>query len=217
MRNRLKLKLIFYLACILMLAGCGSAPKKKTLEAQDYKYQQNAIHISYQASKSLNKADGDPHTLQLTIIQLRDLSNIRPQLTTKSRVLQLLGSLTKEHPKWYIEQYYVTPGKTKTLKLPRMSHKKHVVVIAAYYDLNPDQSVKIYDVPIVTIEHGWIFSSITRKPGELKVDLKLGPHGIVEDGDVDTGNDTKDQSGNSQKQDNDNNSKPSKHNNKDGQ
>ena len=75
------------------------------------------------------------------------------------------------------KRFVIQPDKELTESLDRPEGAKYVGIVSGYYFLQKDRVVRFFPIPVIQEKKG---STITSKPGVLKIDLYLGPQQIQE-------------------------------------
>ena len=167
----------------LLLNACAS---KTSLEvaAQDWTYQEQAIHIHIESPADLNSISGRPHSLALGVFQLNDPNTFLGLSETREGALQLLNSGRIDESIVQFTRIILQPGEEKTANLPRAQAAKYVAIISGYYGLNTELDVKVLDIPIKAAKRGFVDLALSNMgliadeakaiPDDLYVEVSLG-------------------------------------------
>lgn len=164
----------------VMLNACTA--HKPALNANEWAYKPGAITINYVATNPLNVANQQSHTLMLAVVQTTSLQSIQHFLQTARGIGHFLekDKSEDEAEHLFVHRYYVTPGERQQLHITRMAGMKFVTLIAAYNVLNPNQTVKIFDIPIEGHVDGIEFWKRVYAPAPLNIHIHFGARGILE-------------------------------------
>ncbi len=181
--NKIKSSFIFLLFVlpIFLLSSC--AAKKKTDSANPdlvWGFGKNAIEISYTADKNLNLYDEKSHTVLMCLYQFSDPNVFNELSKSEDGLRKLLGCSRFDQSILGFMRIIVQPGEKKKLSLDRAENAKWAGIVAGYYNLSPDMATRLFEIPVVT-ERKWL---LLKKPipGNLSVDLSLGPNKINQSG-----------------------------------
>ncbi len=163
---------------ILLLSGCGA----KKLPPPEWHFQQAAIKVSLTADPSLNLFDETPHTLFMCIYQLSDPNAFNVFIQNSKGISDLLACNRFDPSAVSFKRVIVQPGSEQDLIMDRAEGAKYVGIVAGYFALYKESSVRLLDIPVVVETKGFIRKTKTKKPGKLAVKLYLGPQGIKETG-----------------------------------
>ena len=53
-----------------------------------------------------------------------------------------------------------------------------MALVAGYYNQDPANVTRLYQIPVKTTKEGWLFPDYSESPETLFVNLLLGPHEI---------------------------------------
>jgi type VI secretion system VasD/TssJ family lipoprotein len=163
---------IVMLVCSLcFLAACASQP----LAPPQWTYEKDAVRLNLKSDPKLNLDRGVPHTLVLSIYQLRDPNTFNRLSDTTEGIYQLLQGEVFDASAASAKRIIVHPGQDTAVLLDRAEGAKYVGVAAGYYNLEKSRMIRLYDIPVVLDSKGLIKKTRTNKPGQLVVDLDLGP------------------------------------------
>lgn len=175
--TKISLSLLFIVATLL--SSCTS--HKPALNAHEWVYAPNAITIDYVSDRHLNRVHSRSHTLLLAVMQTTSLQKVQHFLQTPQGIGALLEQTqTQDQAEHlYVHRYYISPGEKEKLSITRMAGMKFVVLVAAYSHLIPDQSVKIFDVPIDSKAEGIQIWKRVYYPAPLHIHIHFGEQGIL--------------------------------------
>ena len=163
---------------VLTLSGCGG----KKLPPPQWHFQQAAIKIALEADAQLNLFDNTPHTLFMCIYQLSDPNGFN-LFTQNSKGLSDLLACNRFDPSVVnFKRVIVQPGSRQDVIMDRAEGARYVGIVAGYFSLYKDRSIRLIDIPVVVETKGFIKKTRIKKPGKLAVKMFLGPTGIRETG-----------------------------------
>lgn len=163
------------IVCLMMMlfSACASqAPPP------NWTYEKNAIAVHLEADAKLNYDEGVPHTLMVCLYQLKDPNAFNQLSDDSDGIYKLLDCDVFDSAVATAKRIIVRPGKTVGFKLDRAEGAKYVAVVAGYYVLEKERMIKLYKIPIVVEKKGLIRRTKVSKPGELIIDIELGPSQI---------------------------------------
>jgi type VI secretion system VasD/TssJ family lipoprotein len=140
-----------------------------------------AIQIQYKAAANLNYYENNAHTILLAVYQLNGLNAFNQQLKTAEGMEKLLQAERFDNSVTGVDQFIVEPGEDKMLVLDRYENSQTIAVVAGYYNLQPGQVSRTFDIPAVTEKRGiYGFRSTVSWVDPLYIRLFLGPNSIHE-------------------------------------
>ncbi|MBE0506347.1 MAG: type VI secretion system lipoprotein TssJ [Marinospirillum sp.] len=115
-------------------------------------YESRAIAVRLQASENINTQQGEPRTLAVKIIQMSDpaeLDNYRP---SSFRLADLMAAESNRLSGDFMREtvLILQPGQTRTLALDRVKGASHLAILAGYFRMSDDSSVRVVAIPGVT-------------------------------------------------------------------
>ena len=175
------------LLIIMVLAasqwGCSSKPKVVqpqlpiTAEpgAPQWSYGSNAISLQLRADKRLNLYDDQAHTLAVCLYQFTDPNTFKDLSKDEAGLVKLLKCEKSGADVASAQRVIMQPGESRDLHLDRAEGAKFFSVVAGYYQLKAEDSALLFEIPIVVFKKGFIFTTKYQVPGQLNVQLNLGP------------------------------------------
>ncbi|HOF05109.1 MAG TPA: type VI secretion system lipoprotein TssJ [Syntrophales bacterium] len=140
-----------------------------------------AVRINYKAAANLNFYENRAHTILLVVYQLSGLNAFNQQIKTAEGLSRLLQAERFDNSVTGVDQTFIEPGEEKALVLDRYENTQAVAVVAGYYDLQPGQVTRIFDVPARTEKRGiYGFRSTVSWIEPVSIRLFLGPNSIHE-------------------------------------
>ncbi|KTD65732.1 type VI secretion lipoprotein TssJ [Legionella spiritensis] len=161
----------------LLLFGCATGGKEQKPQLSNT-YQDDAVILSICASDDLNLYNFRKHTLKLAIVQVANVEDVQQLLINSEGIAKILDGDLKEK-NVFIQPFIVDPGSKRVHKFARMAGVKKVIVVAGYYDLIPNQVVRIFEVPVFKHWEPIKFWEQNRRMGRMAIFLKLGAKGIA--------------------------------------
>jgi type VI secretion system VasD/TssJ family lipoprotein len=154
-------KMISAFFFFFVLCSCASAPQ--------WKYEKDAIRLSYKSDSQLNHYQGNPHTLMLCVYQLRDPNMFHQQVGEEEGLIKLLECGRSDPSVTSSKRFMIYPGKEMSEVLDRAEGTKYVGIVAGYYLLHVDQASRFYEIPVSFFLHN---------PKTLEINLYLGTQGL---------------------------------------
>jgi type VI secretion system VasD/TssJ family lipoprotein len=156
---------------VFLLAACASQP----LAPPQWTYEKDAVRLNLKSDPKLNLDRGVPHTLVLSIYQLRDPNTFNRLSDNTDGIYQLLKGEVFDNSAASAKRIIVHPGQDSTVLLDRAEGAKYVGVAAGYYNLDKNRMIRLYEIPVVVESKGLIRKTRTNKPAPLVIELNLGP------------------------------------------
>lgn len=181
--NKIKSIYIFLLPVLLIffLSSCAANKKPNPADpALVWGFGEKAIEISYTADKNLNLYDEKPHTILMCLYQLSDPNVFNELSKSEDGLHKLLRCSRFDQSVLGFMRIIVQPGENKKLSLDRAEKAKWAGIVAGYYNLSPDMSTRLFEIPVVTEKKWLLFKKPI--PGNLSVDLSLGSNKINQSG-----------------------------------
>jgi len=160
---------------ILLLSGCGS---KQGAQPQFWPFQPKAVKVHVQADPKLNLFYDSPHTLVLCLYQLTDPNGLNILSQSEEGISQLLACNRFDSSVASFRRLVVQPAQEELFELDRAEGARYVALVAGYYELNKDKVLKLYKIPVVMKRKSMLSLSKEPVPGELDIELYLGPYGM---------------------------------------
>lgn len=166
MRKVTEIILIF--PFIALLSSCSSSPK--IVQPPEWEYEKGAIQLHFTGDPRLNLYQKRAHSLILCIYHLKDLNGFNQLADEKDGLPKLLECSRFDPSVTYSRRLVVQPNQELKESLDRTEGAKYVGIIAGYYSLQKQHSVRSFQIPV----------SLFNNPKKLKIDLYLGPQEIQE-------------------------------------
>ena len=145
-----------------------------------WSFGKDAIHLYLRSDPRLNIYDGVPHTLLLCIYQMAN-PNAFNQLREEKDGLPKLLECTRFDPSVASSRRQIMqPAKEIFLSLDRAEGAKYVGIVGGYYQLEKENSVRLFPIPVREEFLDEKRQTKTMKPDILNIQLYLGPQLIQE-------------------------------------
>lgn len=129
---------------LVSLTACSS--HKKQLQPT-WAYAPDGIQIAYQADSLLNAYDAQPHALLCVAYQLETVNGFKKLADSREGLVQLLQGKSFDASVMGVKRFFVQPGSQDTLTMSRVEKAKWLGLVTGYYDLDPKQSIRYYEIP----------------------------------------------------------------------
>jgi type VI secretion system VasD/TssJ family lipoprotein len=170
---------LFFLLLVLLAPGCGGGSSSDPTKSKpQWTYAPGSLELRFRADKMLNLYDAQGHTLMLCIYQLSDPNGFNNLVKTETGLRKLLECKDFDPTAVYFQQLIVQPGEDRVIPLDRAEKATFVAVVAGYYELAPQRSTRLFQIPVLERDEGILTTDMVRTPGKLLVNLFLGPLGI---------------------------------------
>ena len=117
----------------------------------------------------------------LVIYQLTGLNAYNALVKTSDGLGKLLQGERFDQSVVGVDQFFIEPGDKKTLSLDRAENVQYVAVVAGYYDLQPGQVNRVFEIPVIVDKKGiYGFRTTVSSVGQLNIALFMGPNSIHE-------------------------------------
>lgn len=166
-------RIMLYLASPLIFAACSSTPLVK--QPPEWGYEKNAIVLNITSDPRLNLFQKQAHSLIVCLYHLRDPNGFNQLTDEQGGLARLLECGRFDSSVTYSRRLVVQPNQDMTLSLDRTDGAKYIGIVAGYYALQKETSVRTYPIPITEIKRG---SILVQQTAQLNIDLHLGPQGI---------------------------------------
>jgi len=139
------------------------------------------IQIQYTSSPKLNYYEDKAHTILLVVYQLNGLNAYNIFTKTPDGMNRLLQADRFDPTVVGVDQFFVEPNESKTLVLDRAENTQYVAIVTGYYDLQPGQVNRMFEIPVITDKKGiYGFRTPVSTVGQLNIKLFMGPSSIHE-------------------------------------
>lgn len=173
------IRIVLCLYVVSLLFACSSAPLVK--QPPEWGYEKNAIQLHVISDPQLNLFQKQAHSLIVCLYHLRDPNGFN-QLTDEQGGLPRLLECGRFDPSvTYSKRLVVQPNQELTESLDRTDGARFVGIVAGYYSLQKESSVRTFAIPITEVKKD---STLVQQTAKLNIDLHLGPQGIKQPADV---------------------------------
>jgi type VI secretion system VasD/TssJ family lipoprotein len=173
MRTFRKLLLIILFAALLI--SCTWKPK--IIKPPEWGYEKEAIHLRFTGDANLNLYQNNAHSLVVCLYHLKDLNGFDQLKDEKDGLPKLLECGRFDPGVTYYRMLVVQPGRELDETLDRTEGAKYVGLVAGYYNLHKETSVRTFPIPVIGER---VKKTLVQKPAKLSLDLYFGPQEIKE-------------------------------------
>jgi type VI secretion system VasD/TssJ family lipoprotein len=152
------------LCLVAAISSCSTASR-----TPEYTFQKEAVTITLRADPRLNLYQGTPHTLVACTYQLKDPNAFNQLVDEKDGLSKLLECSRFDASVAYAKRLVVQPGQEIRDSLDRAEGAKYVSVVAGYYNLQKWNVVRLFQIPVGTLNS---------KPQNVNIELYLGSQAI---------------------------------------
>ncbi|MDD2335661.1 MAG: type VI secretion system lipoprotein TssJ [Geobacteraceae bacterium] len=135
-----------------------------------WEYEKSAIDLCIQSDPHLNILQEKSHSLMVCVYLLRDLNGFNQMMDEKGGLSKLLECERFDPGVTYARRIVVQPNQATKETMDRSEGAKYVGIVAGYYNLEKDNAVRTFQIPL----------SFFQNPKRLSIDLTLGAKGIKE-------------------------------------
>jgi len=176
------IRIIFCLCTVSLLSACSSTPLVK--QPPEWGYEKDAIQLHFDSDPHLNLYQKKAHSLIVCLYHLRDPNSFNQLIDEKGGLPKLLECSRFDPSVTYSRRLVVQPDQKVTTLLDRTDGAKFVGIVAGYYTLHKETSVRSYKIPITEVKKG---SILVQKTAKLSIDLYLGAQEIKQPTDLPKG------------------------------
>jgi type VI secretion system VasD/TssJ family lipoprotein len=167
-------RIIVSLSIASLLVACSSTtPLVK--QPPEYGYEKDAIQLHLVSDPQLNLYQKKAHSLIVCLYHLRDPNSFNQLINEKDGLPRLLDCSRFDPSVTYSRRFVVQPNQDVTELLDRTDGAKYVGLVAGYYTLHKENSVRFFSIPITEVKNG---STLVQKTAKLNIDLHLGSQEI---------------------------------------
>ena len=165
--------LILVLSAIILGACAKPAPPPP-----QYVYKSDAIKINVKADRELNRYQQKAHTLLTCVYQLHDPNTFNQLRRNDDGINQLLSCQRFDGSVTSTERLIIRPGQEKSFTLDRAEGTKYIGLVTGYYEMRPEDMVRLLEVPILLDVTGIFSKTVKTVVGDMNIDLSLGSQQI---------------------------------------
>lgn len=168
------IRIIVSLSIASLLVACSSTtPLVK--QPPEYGYEKDAIQLRLVGDPQLNLYQKKAHSLIVCLYHLRDPNSFNQLISEKDGLPRLLECSRFDPSVTYSRRFVVQPNQDVTELLDRTDGARYVGVVAGYYTLHKENSVRFFSIPMTEVKDG---STLVQKTAKLNIDLHLGSQEI---------------------------------------
>lgn len=118
---------------------------------ETWDYDPLALVFRFQSPPQLNLYRGKPHSLYLKVFQLSDLKVFKDIASTPAGIRELLTSSKEaiDPSILAVNEINIAPNNFEELAVDRYKETRFVAIVAGYFQLYSENSVRIFEVPSV--------------------------------------------------------------------
>ena len=158
---------------LFLLLACTSTSGVK--QPPGWNYEQGAIELNIASDSKLNLFQKQSHSLILCLYHLKDPTGFNQLVDEKGGLAKLLDCSRFDPSVTYAKRLVIQPGQRISEVMDRTEGSKFVGVVAGYYSLQKESSIRTYPIPVTEVEQG---STLVQNPAKLSINLYLGSHAI---------------------------------------
>lgn len=168
--------------------GSQPAPASR-LDSGEGDFEAAGLVLRLEATAELNQRMGRPHTLVVKLLQVDDLAVMDNYRNSSFRLADLMKADATELNSNFVRENRVTlaPGQSRTLRINRVKDARHLVILAGYYQMHQDTSVRELPIPTVANRNPprgpwWRFwrryDDAPEQPARLQIWVEVGEEQI---------------------------------------
>ena len=167
------IKILLCLCAASQLCACSSVPLVK--QPPEWGYEKDAIQLHLKSDPRLNLFQKQPHSLVVCLYHLRDPNGFNQLVDERDGLPRLLDCSRFDPSVTYARRVVVQPDQELVELSDRTEGARFVGVVAGYYTLRKESSVRAYPIPVQEIKKDKL---LWQRPARLNIDLYLAPDGI---------------------------------------
>lgn len=138
-----------------------------------------AIELRFKASAGLNMYSGEPHTVVVAIYQMSDPNVFNTYRSSREKLAEIMEPHRFDQSVTAFDQFYLQPGEERVIHLDRAENSRFVAVVAGYFNADPDQVTRLFEIPVTTSAG---VRDIIALPGPLNLNIFAGDNMIQQFG-----------------------------------
>lgn len=163
---------LIVLAGFFLIMSCASRPPAPP----EWRYEKDAVNLTFQADPNLNLYNDISHTLQLCVYQLKDPNGFNQRTQTEDGLYSLLACSLFDASVANFRSIIVHPGENISVVMDRAEGAKYIGIAAGYAVMEKDRITRLLEIPLITAAEGGTFSrQQVAKPDAIRLNLRLGP------------------------------------------
>lgn len=162
------------IATVLVLGlSCAQTPppSQKAMEMRG----REAFTLRMKADPQLNLYAGTSHALHLCVYQLSNPNPFNQFSMDMAGISKLMNCERFDQGVALASRIVVQPGDNVNMPIDRAEGARYVGIVAGYYTLNNQSSVRLYQIPLIEEKRG---AQLVTRMAPLEIDLYLGPQAI---------------------------------------
>lgn len=163
------LYILFIILFPLLLSSCSSKPK--FILPPEWNYEKEAIRLHFTGDPSLNLYQKKAHSLVVCIYQLKDLNGFNQLADERDGLPKLLECSRFDPGVTNSRRIVVQPGRQLAENLDRSDGARHLGIVAGYYDLHKENSLRTVVIPITGEK---VKKTLYQKPAKIDLDIYFG-------------------------------------------
>ena len=173
------IRILFITCAASLLSACSSTPLIK--QPPEWGYEKDAIQLHFISDPQLNLYQKRVHSLTICLYHLRDPNSFNQLVDEQDGLPRLLECNRFDPSVTYSRRLVIQPNQEITTLLDRTDGAKFVGVVAGYFALEKESSVRSYQIPVTGVKKG---STLVQKTAKLSIDLYLGTQGVMQITDI---------------------------------
>lgn len=118
-------------------------------EPANWDFEAQGIVLRFDSPQQLNMYMGKPHSLYLKVFQLSDPKVFKDIAKTPAGIRELLTADEVDTSILGSQELTIEPNRQENVVLDRFKETRFVAIVTGYYQMEPEQSVKIFSIPSV--------------------------------------------------------------------
>ncbi|MGD9947343.1 MAG: type VI secretion system lipoprotein TssJ [Desulfobulbus sp.] len=138
-----------------------------------------AIEIRFTADAGLNYYDGESHTLAVAVYQMSDPTVYLSYGANRDKLTEIMAAHRFDPSVTSFNQLFLQPGEERVVRIDRAENSRFVGVVAGYFQSDPDQTTRLFEVPVVVTPGK---DEVLAAPGTLNINIFAGRNMIQQYG-----------------------------------
>lgn len=176
------LRLGLALCCLSLITACSlvkTQSREEALQKIGWNYAPEGIELVLSAEPTLNWWGDQPHTLLLSVLQLEELSVLEKYKSSQQALSELLLAETAPVGFLSLNRFFLAPDSQLNKKIARVDKARYVAVFFGYQHLDPQRSMRVYQIGAEFERKGWVFREYKANPEAILIQLHLGADGVM--------------------------------------
>lgn len=107
-----------------------------------------SIELRFNATAGLNSYEGEPHSLVIAVYQLSDPNQFYRYRVSRKKLTEIMEAHRFDPSVTAFDQIFLQPGEERVIRLDRAENSRFVALVAGYYQTDPDQSTRLFEIPV---------------------------------------------------------------------